>query len=142
MRRGGQWRHSSPPAEGGESEEEEAGAEFWYRPHNTAIFVPGTPGGQFAKVLQGIVNEELGRLGMSGRVVQTSGVSLKSQLVKLDKTGCVYKEDGCWPCRSGVKGASHTRRGALYSGQCTLCKETGKTSSYFGESGYNSVNIA
>ena len=96
-------------------------------------------GGQFAKVLQGIVTEELGRLGMSGRVVQTSGVSLKSQLVKLDKTGCVYKEDGCWPCRSGVKGASHTRRGALYSGQCTLCKETGKTSSYFGESGYNSV---
>ena len=41
---------------------------------------------QFAKVLQGIVTEELGRLGMSGRVVQTSGVSLKSQLVKLDKT--------------------------------------------------------
>ena len=37
-------------------------------------------------VLQGIVTEELGRLGMSGRVVQTSGVSLKSQLVKLDKT--------------------------------------------------------
>ena len=41
--------------------------------------------------------------------------------------------------RSGVKGASHTRRGALYTGQCTLCKEAGKTSSYYRESGYNSV---
>ena len=47
-------------------------------------------GGQFAKVLQGIVTEELGRLGMSGRVVQTSGVSLKSQLVKLDKTVRIF----------------------------------------------------
>ena len=46
--------------------------------------------GQFAKVLQGIVNEELSRLGMSGRVVQTSGVSLKSQLVKLDKTVRIF----------------------------------------------------
>ena len=97
-------------------------------------------GGQFAKVLQGIVTEELGRLGMSGRVVQTSGVSLKSQLVKLDKTGCVYKEDGsCWPCKSGLKGASHSRRGALYTGQCSICLEDGKNSTYTGESGFNST---
>ena len=87
-------------------------------------------------MLQGIVNEELSRLGMSGRVVQTSGVSLKSQLVKLDKTGCVYKEDGsCWPCKSGLKGASHCRRGALYTGQCSICLEDGKNSTYTGESG-------
>ena len=112
----------------------------WYRPHNTAIFVPATPGGHFAKVLQGIVTEELGRLGMSGRVVQTSGVSLKSTLVKQDLTNCVYKEDNsCWPCKSGLKGASHTRRGALYSGQCTLCQEAGKTSVYTGECGWNAV---
>ena len=34
-----------------------------------------------------------------------------------------------------MKGGSHTRRGAVYTGQCTLCLEKGLDAKYVGETG-------
>ena len=87
----------------------------WYRPANTVGFFPATPGAVLAKEFQEILTEELGRLKMSGRIIEESGVSLKRLLVKVDLTGCIFREDGCRLCESGLPGGSHTRRGANYS---------------------------
>ena len=39
---------------------------------------------------------------MNGRIIEESGVSLKRLLVKVDLTGCIFKEDGCLLCGSGL----------------------------------------
>ena len=85
----------------------------WYRPANTVGFFPATPDAVLAKEFQEILTEELGRLKMNGRIIEESGVSLKRLLVKVDLTGCIFKEDGCLLCGSELPGGSHTRRGAL-----------------------------
>ena len=38
-------------------------------------------------------------------------------------------------CASGLKGGSHTRRGAVYTGHCSLCGESNLVSEYHGETG-------
>ena len=79
------------------------------------------------------MDEELTRIDMKAKCVETGGVSLKSQLVKLDLTGCVFP--ACILCASGLKGGSHTRSGPVYTGTCTLCGEKAHVSEYHGESG-------
>ena len=61
------------------------------------------------------------------------GVTVRDQLCRLDLTGCIFP--ACSLCASGLKGGSHTRRGAVYTGQCTLCKERGLVAKYVGETG-------
>ena len=78
----------------------------------TVGFFPATPDAVLAKEFQEILTEELGRLKMNGRIIEESGVSLKRLLVKVDLTGCIFKEDGCLLCGSGLPGGSHTLRGA------------------------------
>ena len=107
----------------------------WYRPANTVGFFPATPDGALAKEFQEILTEELGRLKMSGRIIEESSISLKRLLVKVDLTGCVFKEDGCLLCGSGLSGGSHTHRGANYSAICTECEADNIKSIYYGESG-------
>ena len=58
---------------------------------------------------------------------------MKDNLVKLDLTGCNFPS--CPLCESGLKGGSHTRRGAVYTGRCTLCEEKNLVAEYHGESG-------
>ena len=58
---------------------------------------------------------------------------MKDNLVKLDLTGCNFPS--CPLCESGLKGGSHTRRGAVYTGRCTLCEERNLVAEYHGESG-------
>ena len=94
----------------------------WYRPVNTVGFFPATPDAVLAKEFQEILTEELGRLKMNGRIIEESGVSLKRLPVKVDLTGCIFKEDGCLLCGSGLPGGSHTRRGAKYIAICTECE--------------------
>ena len=107
----------------------------WYRPANTVGFFPATPNAVLAKEFQEILTEELGRLKMNGRIIEESGVSLKRLLVKVDLTGCIFKEDGCLLCGSGLPGGSHTRRGANYSATCTECEANNIKSIYYGETG-------
>ena len=95
--------------------------------------MPATSGGQLAKEIQKIVSEEAARLGLSVKIVESGGVTLKQQLVKTDLTGCFYPD--CYLCESGVKGGSHTRSGIHYSGICVICKDNGVNSRYDGESG-------
>ena len=105
----------------------------WYRPADAPIFIPATPGEELKLSIQKIVDEELPRLNMKVKCVETGGVSLKSQLVKLDLTGCLFP--ACILCASGLKGGSHTRSGPVYTGTCTLCGERAHVSEYHGESG-------
>ena len=81
----------------------------WHRPQSDVVgFYPYSPGGKLAKQIQTIVTEETARLGMTAKIVETGGRSIKSQLVSLDLTGCVYKEM-CPICAGQSSGASHTR---------------------------------
>ena len=93
------------------------------------------PTPKLAKQVQQVVTEELGRLNMTGKIVETAGKKLRSQISNLDLTGCFYGERLCWLCQSGEAGASHTRAGVGYRGWCARCGAEGKVAEYWGESG-------
>ena len=65
---------------------------------------------------------------------------MKDSLVRLDLTGCFYGEDRCRACKSGLKGASHTRSGVQYHVTCKICSATNILAEYHGESGFNAVH--
>ena len=110
----------------------------WYRPHHTVCFVPATPNSELANKLQEFVNTEMTKINMSAKIVETAGISIRDQTVKLDLTGCMFPD--CWPCESGEKGGSHTKRGPVYSGECMDCGEVNITAGYDGESGFSAYN--
>ena len=105
----------------------------WYKPADAALFIPATPGEELKKNIERVVKEELERIGMSAKVVETGGVTMRSMLVRTDLTGCIIP--ACVLCASGLKGGSHTRRGAVYTGHCSLCGESNLVSEYHGETG-------
>ena len=105
----------------------------WYRPADSVIFVPATPGAELARQVQTVVTEETNRIGMKVKVVETGGTSMRQHLVRLDLTGCIFPD--CVLCQSGATGASHTRSGVHYSGVCVLCENDGIIAKYDGESG-------
>ena len=111
----------------------------WYRPADSVIFVPATPQAKLAKEIQKVVTEEASRIGMTVKVVESGGTSMRQHLVRLDLTGCIYSED-CVLCKSGAPGASHTWNGVHYSGVCLLCENNGIVAKYDGESGRNGYN--
>ena len=49
----------------------------WYRPNDSVGFVPATPGGVLARTIQAIVKEETARIGLSVRIVEQGGISMK-----------------------------------------------------------------
>ena len=113
----------------------------WYRPHNSVIFVPATPGAELAGRIKDAIKPDMERIGKSIKVVETGGVKLKDSIVKSDLTGCYWPD--CLLCRDGSRG-NHTRRGAVYKGICQICSDNGTTAIYDGESGhsgYQRVNI-
>ena len=83
----------------------------WYRPADTVLFCPPSPGGELRDIIQNVVTSEAAVLGMTVRVIETGGISLKQSLVRPDLTGCYW--DDCWLCECGVKGASHTRSSGI-----------------------------
>ena len=107
-------------------------------PHNTVCFVPATPNSELANKIQEFVDKEMKNINMSAKIVETAGISIRDQTVKLDLTGCVFPD--CWPCESGEKGGSHTKRGPVYSGVCLDCGEVNITAGYDGESGFSAYN--
>ena len=56
----------------------------WYCPANTVGFFPATPDAALAKEFSEILTEELGRLNMSGRIIEESGVFLSLLLLRLE----------------------------------------------------------
>ena len=112
----------------------------WHRPADTVLFVPATPDAELAERVRKVLEEEGPRLGMSIRVVETGGLSLKRQLVRTDvAAGKPCRQEDCPPCLSGQRGGLlHQRSGALYRGSCLLCPEQDKgTAVYTGETGYS-----
>ena len=107
----------------------------WYRPASAVGFIPATPGAELADEIQKIVTEETARVGLTAKIIETGGKSLKDHLVRLDLTGCFYPK--CYLCEAGDHGGSHTRSGAHYSGICVICEEQGKLARYDGETGRN-----
>ena len=77
--------------------------------------MPATPNSELANKLQEFVDIEMKKINMSAKIVETAGVSIRDQTVRLDLTGCKFP-DCC--CESGEKGSSHTKHGPVYSGEC------------------------
>ena len=84
------------------------------------------------------MSEEGERLGMNIKIVESGGISLKSQLVRPDLTGCLFPD--CYICMSETRGGSHTRRGAVYELQCVACEDQGIVTTYTGETGHNAYH--
>ena len=102
------------------------------------MFVPATPGSELRNSIQNIVTKKTAELGLSLLVRETSGRKIKDSLVRLDLTGCIYPK--CLACKSGLKGASHTRSGAQYYITCKVCRAENKLAEYHGETGSNAVH--
>ena len=109
----------------------------WYWPKDAVGFFPGTPGGELANSIQEIVTEETERLGLTAKIVETGGVSLRNLLVRSDLTGCLIPSPLCLYCESGAGGGSHTRGGVVYTGQCLACRDNNTTATYHGELGFS-----
>ena len=63
---------------------------------------------------------------------------MNSDLVRSDFTGCIFPD--CYPCQSGMKGGSHTRKGPVYEIKCVLCEDQDVEAIYTGETGYNAYH--
>ena len=73
----------------------------WYRPADVVLFLPATPDGELAELARKVVEQEGPRLGVSVRVVEKGGLSLKRQLVSTDlAAGEPCKPPNCGLCLS------------------------------------------
>ena len=88
----------------------------WFKPKSDIVgFMPPTPGGVLLKGIQKIVREEGEKIGLNIRVSEQSGTSVGALLTTPNLSGCLYPR-----CTISEEGASHSRRGANYSGTCHL----------------------
>ena len=90
----------------------------WYRPTDTAFFAPATPGGELAKQLQMVMEEEGKRLNLKIKTVETGGISLKRKLTGKDLcAGEPCGQPNCMFCLSEEGGGgSHSRANCTYRG--------------------------
>jgi hypothetical protein len=98
----------------------------WYRPADTVIFCPATPGSELAHRLRKVAEEEGQRINLRVRVVEKGGVSLRRQLVNTDlAAGEPCAAPSCMMCLTGGGGGGlqHHRAGALYQGVCKICEQ-------------------
>ena len=109
----------------------------WYKPSDSVIFVPSTPGSALAKVYREVLEKELTSVNVKVKVVETSGQSLTRYLFKTNTSDCLIPD--CPACDSNKPGASHSRSGAKYRATCLKCKEEGRLTTYEGESGSNAA---
>ena len=108
----------------------------WFRPADTVLRVPCTPGAALATAVRAVVEEESSRLGLKVKTQEGSGVALRRSVVTGDLgAGQPCPQGNCPLCLTGEGrgGLRHHRSGALYRGDCNLCGE--EVSRYWGESG-------
>ena len=96
----------------------------WYKPFDTVIFCPPTPGGQLAKRLKEVTQEVSERHDIKVKVVERAGRSLKSQLTTGGSEVRCRSNDECIVHRNGGSGDCGTE-GVVYKGICITCKERG-----------------
>ena len=86
----------------------------WYRPADTVVFIPATPGGKLTEKLRDVLQEEGKRLNLNIKAVEQGGISLKRKLTGADlKVGEVCGQPDCVLCESGIKGGCHRRAGVV-----------------------------
>ena len=105
--------------------------------HIAPIFVPATPGGELAKAMQ-IVADENAEEGIHFNIVEVGGKTIKSELQSSNPTetsGC-NKENciGC-KCEKGKGGKCH-KNNVNYEIECNLCVGENKAI-YIGETARN-----
>ena len=99
----------------------------WYKPFDSVIFCPPTPGGELAMRMRRVTQEVAERHDIKVRVVERAGVSLRSQLAKEDsRVGCRDRES-CIVHRNGGKGDCNVE-GVVYRGVCITCRDEGNAS--------------
>ena len=114
----------------------------WYRPADTVLFLPSTPGSELANKTRKVVEEECRRLDIRVRVAERAGTSLRQHLVRTDLSrGVPCPQGDCPLCLTNPGeggGLHHHRSGVLYTGTCLVCPNKqgpGFTAVYTGESG-------
>ena len=101
--------------------------EAWYRPsYNVVGFLPPSPGGGLAAGIQQIVREEGMKIGLNIKIAEQSGTTVSALVTSPDLSGCLFPR-----CTIAEEGASHSRRGANYTGTCIICGNV-----YRGETGF------
>ena len=108
----------------------------WFRPADTVLRVPCTPGAALATSVRQVVEEEASRLGLKVKVQEGAGVALRRSVVTGDLgAGQPCPQGDCPLCLSGdgQGGLRHHRSGAVYRGDCLFCGEV--VARYWGESG-------
>ena len=123
----------------------------WYRPADTVLRVPCTPGAALATAVKQVVGEEASRLGLKVLVQEGAGLVLRRSVVTSDlSAGQPCPQGDCPLCLTGdgKGGLRHHRSGAVYRGDCLVCGVTvnndgpgpgpspgGPVAQYWGESG-------
>ena len=102
------------------------------------MFVPHTPGGELARILQEADDKFRKGKGLGKiKMVERGGTTLKQILCRSNpwvKEGCGRGND-CFPCRGeGGAGGNCQQEGIVYKISCEQCKVRGVTSEYVGES--------
>ena len=98
----------------------------WYRPFDTVMFCPPTPGSKLALKLRSIFKEEERRTGVKVKIVERAGVKLQQLLPGLqEQENC--EEASCFMHLTGGRG-DHRKEGAVYRGDCLTCEQEGPSS--------------
>ena len=101
------------------------------------IFVPATPGGELAKMLKTVAENEA-QPGLKFRIVESGGRTVKSQIQKSNPTataGCDNAD--CLACKAGRgEGGQCLKSNIQYQLRCRLCPDT-DSCVYIGESSRN-----
>ena len=105
--------------------------------HIAPIFVPPTPNGELAKAMRKVAEQEA-EAGVSFRIVETGGRSVKTILQKTNPTattGCM--DTDCLPCKAGRGSGGNCRNcNVNYEVECQLCPAE-ERSKYIGETARN-----
>ena len=101
------------------------------------LFVPCTPNGDLANRIKEIEKKRSGSRTVRFKIVETGGISLKSQLQKSDPwAGGKCGRQECFPCK-GEKGGDCERSSVTYQIVCKTCEEMGQVAHYKGETSRN-----
>ena len=100
----------------------------WYKPFDTVLFCPSTPGGELAKKLRNITEDTRRKTGMKIKVIERVGTKISAQLkTKYNNEARCRSTTQCIVHRNGGKGDCN-KENVVYKGTCLKCKESGHSS--------------
>ena len=103
----------------------------WYKPYDTVLFCPPTPGGTLAERLKEVATETK---GTKIKIVERAGRSIGSMLPGLKENGICGRKD-CFIHTTGGRGNCN-KESVVYKGQCLTCRDRhNQEAVYIGESG-------